>query len=454
MEPYFKTNLILREELDYELRIRGVITDRPVIDKRKMLSRILDKERSSKIDVLKLVDPNFNFDREKVEISATIESIKNLIVDFEGPSSDSVYLRAQARIAHLSRRIQRLSGEEDADKSKVEFRNEAFASVMLLDADLNDKVKEPELSMGASINASSSPNGNTSQLLPDDNNFPSQSSFYGYHKPTVHTLNISFEGNPKNVMSFIERVEELARSRNITKAELFQSASELFTDKALFWLRQVKPSVKDWDSLIMKLKADFLSSDIDEIIWRQIKDRKQTKSEPVVLYGAVMQGLLDRLSNKPAERTRVKYILKGLHKEYQQRLALHDIETVDQLTKLCRRLEEADVLSHASTSNVHQVFGLNENSDTRDDRSSHFHGGSRQKRFEDYRRRPQPQVKNLNDTGEEKNKNLKNITCWKCGGSNHLFRNCRSKTSKRFCFKCGTPDVTKKTCENCSGNAE
>lgn len=70
---------------------------------------------------------------------------------------------------------------------------------------------------------------------------------------------------------------------------LFHSASDLFIEKATFWYRQIKSSVYDWDSMI--LKKDFLNSDFDEEIFGQMKSRKQGRLEPVVLFIAYLEAL-------------------------------------------------------------------------------------------------------------------------------------------------------------------
>lgn len=66
--PHLKPNFLLIQELNYELRIRGVESSRDVNDKRKILSRLLVKERGR--DIL-LTDPLFNFKTEEVAITNT-----------------------------------------------------------------------------------------------------------------------------------------------------------------------------------------------------------------------------------------------------------------------------------------------------------------------------------------------------------------------------------------------
>lgn len=459
MEEYFKPNLLLKDELNYELRIRAVVTDKSVVDKRRILGRLLEKERQNKTNVLHLVDHFFNYNLEKKEIGETIDSIKQLIADFEGPSTDSVYLRARTRILHLTNRILRIPVLETDEQftEKQKYKNEAYASVMFLDAELHDKVKDPSPAQLSSV--SSQPPSNTN--VASTANVSALPSNYTARSTPVHTLGITFDGDPKNVLSFIERVEEMARARHITKIELYESASDLFSGKAIFWLRHVRATLSDWDALVKKLKTDFLGSDIDDDIWSEIRERKQSGHEPVVLYVAVMESLFSRLSRMPPEVTKVKYIRRGLQKEYQKRLALQETDTVVELVKFLKRLEEADILSLSSSSS-RDLLSLDDQK--RENRSFHkpkykSYSYTKNNKFLN-KPKQDNNTSTINNKIEEntfssdQQKSDVRFICWKCNAPNHLFKDCKLKIKKKFCFKCGTPDVTVKDCKRCSGNAK
>lgn len=449
MEDYFRANYLLKDEIDYELRIRGVVTDRNVNDKRKMLACLLNKERQANSNVLKLVDPSFDFDKESKEIESTIDSVKTLISDFEGPSADSIYLRARTRILHLTKRILRIKLDEiEADKvSKQKFKDEAYASAMFLDADLHERVKEPIPLKPSDLLAQPS-----SSIQPLNNSNAPLSQHY-YSPYPVYKLGITFDGDSRNVLSFIERITEIAHSRHVSKTDLYESASELFSGKALFWLRHVKSTVSDWDSLLAKLKSDFLSSDIDEELWKQIKERKQLKHEPSILYIAIMEGLFRRLTNNPVETTKVKYTIRGLHKEYRQRLALQDIDSVDKLSSLCKRLEEADILDFSSNSSSRQVLELSDDRQHNAFKSTKSRNSAKDHKPNKVNNTPLKKV-STTPSIDSKNSTSNNLKCWNCGETNHVFKHCRSTIKKKFCFRCGSPNVTIKTCARCSGNEQ
>lgn len=78
--------------------------------------------------------------------------------------------------------------------------------------------------------------------------------------------------------------------------------------------------------------------DIDENIWEQIKSRKQGKLEPVVIFIACMEALFNRLNRPPAEVTKIKYIQGNLQPEYRKRLALQEINSILELSNLCKKI--------------------------------------------------------------------------------------------------------------------
>lgn len=136
-----KPNHLLAEELNYELRIRGVVTSRDVAQRRKILARALDKERDREIP---WEDPNYDFDTEVASINNSIDSVRAVISEFDGPDTDSAFKRAKSRLIHLVKRIQRIKiPEEDADVEKI-FKNEAYATALELEAELYERIHTNE----------------------------------------------------------------------------------------------------------------------------------------------------------------------------------------------------------------------------------------------------------------------------------------------------------------------
>lgn len=102
--------------------------------------------------------------------------------------------------------------DKDIPQSAIqsEFKNESYATCIQLDAELHDKVTDLNLSNQAS----------NSQY----NSCPSTSNIVvscSTKSEPVYKLGIQFDGESKKLLSFLERVEELAHARRITKSFLF-----------------------------------------------------------------------------------------------------------------------------------------------------------------------------------------------------------------------------------------
>ncbi|XP_074034265.1 uncharacterized protein [Leptinotarsa decemlineata] len=447
MEQSFCAVNSLLSELNYELRIRGIVTDRKQDDKRKTLAKLLSKERQKDFDVQLLSDSFYDFNVEQNEINTTLSSLETVIHEFDGPTSDSAYKRAVTRLEHVANRIKRIRVNESDENYAVvlKYKNESFATAMLLDAELHERVQDSHSQPLHNSTVANNLNSTSAQIGNNVHNLTSSS-----RSIPVYKLGIHFDGEPKNLLNFIEKVEEMAQARHINKTELFESASDLFAGKATYWFRQIKPLVSDWDSLVARLKKDFLVSDFDDEIWNQIKARKQGRTEPVVIFIACMETLFSRLSRPASEISKIKYMKLGLQAEYRKRLALSDIDSVSTMSTLCKRLEEADILSLASSSKsvsslidpelayIANSTPFRESSDSRPRKNKH----------NSYNRQKNP--KNNVTSSIEVEPTNKVISCWRCGLANHMFRNCKSGNRNKFCFKCGTVDVTIKDCPKCN----
>lgn len=152
-------------------------------------------------------------------------SIENIISDFEGPSTDSSFRRANIRLLHVNHGIQRIPVDQN-DKAILNYKQEAFASALELEADLYYRFRESEPNV--SLNVTNADDSLQNTTLHQPLVFPSNSK-----TTPVYKLGIQFDGNPKGLLTFIEKVEEVSFARNVSKVNLFHSASNLFTNKAI-----------------------------------------------------------------------------------------------------------------------------------------------------------------------------------------------------------------------------
>lgn len=264
----------------------------------------------------------------------------------------------------------------------------------------------------------------------------------------VSRWRLQFDGE-SSVTSFLERVEELRISRNVSHEQLLRSAVELFTKEALLWYRT--QTFSSWEDLVVKLKQAFTPYDYELDLWDEIRRRTQGSKERVISYIAAVENLFNRLGDsKPKEKTRVDWLKRGLLPHIQSHLALQVIETVSELTRLSRMVEETFIrtqrfcpppsnsrsllepdLAYRKPSNSHQlapscsVVGTS---------ISQTHGQPRESESE---------LKRVDETNAP--------VCWNCGKRGHRFKKC-SEPRNIFCYRCGLEKVVAKNCPACTKN--
>lgn len=412
------------DEIDYELFIRGVKTKKNLSDKKTMLRKLLSKKA-----VIDLEENRLIFNDEKKQIDETAVDIRSLIGDFEGDVRDSVYRRAKAHLTHLSFRIARLPVEFEEEE---EYKAEASADCLLLEGQLDDKV----VPVGPSV---------SSNIIPSQPvvNIPAPVVQVS-HPTNLADWNIKFSGDSKGVFPFLEKVRDLAESRNVGQEVLFRSAVELFTGSAAVWFRSVRSTVSSWNELIGLLKATFLPQDYDEDLWNQIKSRKQKKNESFALFQAQVMSLAKRLTVQPLEKTIVKHLRQNIIPEYIPLIALVDTNTVEELSAVIRKLENnvvvPSVKKETSVAYVNHEF-------PGPSRKANVPNGKANFKNNDDRSAPRnSEAKNPSKSTSNKSKM---IVCFNCRRRGHNFNDCKQRFDRYFCFRCGADNVTVRTCPNC-----
>lgn len=247
----------------------------------------------------------------------------------------------------------------------------------------------------------------------------------------VYKWGLKFDNTGPSIAAFLERVEELRRARGVTHQELYESAVDLFAGSALVWYRAASARIQSWHQLTRELREVFQPADYDIRLYQEIFNRLQGENEPIDLYIAAMEGLYSRLSVAVPDSTRLAQIYHNLHPQLQDRLALCDIQTLEQLRSMGRRAEAGRL------SMVRPRLSTRRDATLEPDLA--YQESNRRRGFS------QGQVAILQPTQERERRE---ITCWNCRDKGHRFRFCR-QPKKKFCFGCGQDNVLKRDCIKC-----
>jgi len=261
----------------------------------------------------------------------------------------------------------------------------------------------------------------------------------------ISRWNLKYNGQ-SSVNDFLERVEELRTSRGVSKAQLLRSAPELFTKDALLWYRT--GSFSGWDNLVCQLKESFQPFDYEYALWDEIRRRTQGSQERVLSFVVAMENLFRKLPSMPSESTRLQIVQRNLLPYIQSRLAAHPISSFQELVKFSRAIEETEARIRRFApppTNYRQLL----------EPELAYHKPSYQSAAIEIAETPVTETSSPDDLRIRSPFNVDAVStpllCWNCNQPGHSFRQC-NKPRNIFCYRCGKPDVTSKSCTKCTKN--
>lgn len=308
----------------------------------------------------------------------------------------------------------------DARVSPVRHCNDRLHSTLAPDCHLPQSALE-ETTHRAQLSASKDPSDDFSRI---------------FSKITKWNLQFSGQGS---VTGFIERAEELCYACGFTHAQLFQCAVLLFSDTALSWFRAVRNDLHSWDDLKTKLRATYLSSEYEEDIWCDIRNRTQGQDEKTVIFCAQMRNLFKKLSRPPSEERQLCIIRRNLLPTIQAALALHSINSFSELEAAAREIEGVQLRTQRM-----RPPPTNPNMVAEPELMYR-----RARNISAQVSTAKPASTAATQVGGNSNSNRDDVVCWNCKETGHFKGNC-TKPLRRHCFRCGKEGETTKTCPHCN----
>ncbi|XP_073951830.1 uncharacterized protein [Choristoneura fumiferana] len=311
-----------KSELEYEVQIRGSTPAATVQDLRKQIAKLGPLFPSEDI-----LESSLDVNDDLRGITDVLAKVKSFL---DSPLDRNALLRVQNYLHHLYHRLNRLiidAKTHNAHETCVkEFQTlyDRFNSVK--DTTVVDRLIAP-------VDTNSTEQ--QSAVPPLNINVSCDRGVVG------ELTRIRFDGK-SCVRSFIQRINEFSKARNISSSKLLSFATEIFTGDALHWYRgiQDQDQMLDWDSLVARLKKDFDQAGYDYRLLSEIRARTQGESENITIYLSIMSGLFARLSETLPSKDKLEILLHNIRPCYASTLAsATDIPDIDTLRSLCRNYE-------------------------------------------------------------------------------------------------------------------
>lgn len=439
-------NRLSQAEFALELTLRGLTAQGTVDNLRKYLRSALNLEKSGctfpAIKVPLTAQENHDFQQKLNELRqlacaetlnpSLISKIKTKLCHLEYRLSK--YLATGdlglSYFSHLQSELKQIESEwnkrnvADFSHSLIEIPDQSSHSALALETSILDMLNEET---HQNIPSFSRAHPSNSPRLED----PSVHEMVTCVRPIpVYQWNLTFSGeNSVSVNAFLERVREYSITRHISEHELFISAVELFSGKALVWYRANREHFHSWFELSQALRYEFQPMDYDYRLLDEIRQRTQGSDESISIYISVMENLFRRLTVPVSEDYKLSTIRRNILPFYQSQLGLVSLNSLQELVRYGKQLELSKF------------------------RSEYYRPPPTSQQFLEpdlaYRQRSSVSSSAVHPLTHSSVSATQLSVCWNCRQEGHRFMNC-SQPKNRFCHRCGYPNVVISTCPSCS----
>ncbi|XP_074097695.1 uncharacterized protein LOC141526561 [Cotesia typhae] len=163
----------------------------------------------------------------------------------------------------------------------------------------------------------------------------------------VRKWGVVFKGE-RDVLDFLERLEELAESYGYEMDDLLPCIPILLREKALLWYRNNKRVWDSWEDFVLDLKAFYLPPGLELELEEQIRNRVQGPIESAAEYATRIQTLMRR-HGQMSPSARLTRLYQNLRPEYRRYMKRTEFSSVPELLRLAGELEQLTVQEKASS---------------------------------------------------------------------------------------------------------
>lgn len=402
-------NFLLKDELEHELTILKIsYAPGSDVDKlRKLLRNTLKLARRGSLKISTPAEVVNDMEESVLLLKGQI-----LIESFKVESeSENSRLRTIGRANYILTRISRVADPSD--------------KLLALQSNLINCLADDVPSSSSASASEHEEDGNTSHCHNQTVIYTPEKSY------NLNSLNLKFKGDTC-VRAFLTRLQELYVARKIPKEYVFKGFPDLVEGPALYWYRANKHKFSQLDELLSALQSDFDLPDFDYRLLQEIRSRTQAKDETLVVFLSTVIGMMSRLSTQLPESEKLDIVLRNIRPEYSRELALIDVQSIDHLQELGKKLELCKA----------RIANFSEPSVSKDSVAPDFN----------YKIKPPTshvKTSSIQSDTTPKPNNAVSRFCLRCGMSNHPTSRC-CNSREIMCFKCGLPRVKTPDCPRCN----
>lgn len=425
---------LTRDEIEVELIIRGYNfkVSHLATWKKDLNKNIRDEKFNSKLSFHSYTPKNPQADLNVC--AKALEELAEQVGKLETNLDSSILKTVTNRLAHYANRLDIMQGagfkdDRDALLSEAQTLRERVEKLIEQGESAEDEIGLGDLEEPL-LNNIGSPLRKSSMLFPPASSTDLVATLTGLIQQrkqehvAVYKWGLQFDGSGdfQTVFEFIERTRELSISRGATETELFEKAVEFFSGEALTWYRSLGPEVTTWGKLIEEFKIRFLSLDFNREYLEQVRTYKQFPGEAVRTYIESMFSKFGRINPLPSDDEQLWVIRKNMLPQISLAMGTATLKSkleFIQAAQAAERLVNWTTAKEVSASVVATPV--------------------------------------VSKPPEKLSKSSRWGLCWNCKAKGHTFANC-PKPRETFCFTCGSPGVTTRTCrgnhaKNASGQS-
>ncbi|XP_044594284.1 trichohyalin-like [Cotesia glomerata] len=154
----------------------------------------------------------------------------------------------------------------------------------------------------------------------------------------VRKWGVTFNGE-RDVLDFIERIDELTESYGFQKDKLVHCIPMLLREKAIHWYRNNKRDWVSWEDFTSDLKSFFLPPGREIELEEQIRNRVQKETEIAKEYATSLQTLMRR-HGQMTPQAKLARLYQNLRPEYRRYIKRTEFTNVPELLRLAGEFEQ------------------------------------------------------------------------------------------------------------------